>query len=288
MEVIRGIQEIQKKIKEWKDAGESIGFVPTMGYLHRGHGSLIERAASENDRVVVSVFVNPMQFDNCNDLDSYPSDLSGDMDLVTRSGGDLIFSPTVQEIYPRGFSSLVEVENLDNELCGATRPGHFRGVCTVLTKFFLILAPQRVYFGKKDYQQLMVVKRMVADLHIPLEIIGCTTVREKGGLAMSSRNARLSEDEKRKALIINQTLKAVKDRVIQGEIEVEKIRRWAVERIEGVGGAVVDYFEIVHADTLQKIIKIEGEAVAATAVFIGKSRLIDNIILGGKDETTDA
>lgn len=288
MEVIRGIGEVQKKIKEWKDAGESIGFVPTMGYLHRGHGSLIERAASENDRVVVSVFVNPMQFDNCNDLDSYPSDLSGDMDLVTRSGGDLIFSPTVQEIYPRGFNSLVEVENLDNELCGATRPGHFRGVCTVLTKFFLILAPERVYFGEKDYQQLMVVKRMVADLNIPLEIIGCTTVREKGGLAMSSRNARLSEDEKRKALIINQTLKAVKDRVIQGEVEVEKIRRWAIERIEGVGGAVVDYFEIVHADTLQKITKIEDKAVAATAVFIGQSRLIDNIILGGKDETTDA
>ncbi len=288
MEVIRGIGEIQKKIKEWKDAGESIGFVPTMGYLHRGHGSLIERAASENDRVVVSVFVNPMQFDNCNDLDSYPSDLSGDMDLVTRSGGDLIFSPKVQEIYPRGFSSLVEVENLDNELCGATRPGHFRGVCTVLTKFFLILAPQRVYFGEKDYQQLMVVKRMVADLNIPLEIIGCTTVREKSGLAMSSRNARLSEDEKRKALIINQTLKAVKDRVIQGEVEVEKIRKWAVEKIEGIEGAVVDYFEIVHADSLQKIIKIEGEAVAATAVFIGKARLIDNIILGGKDETTDA
>lgn len=288
MEVIKGIQEIQKKIKKWKDAGESVGFVPTMGYLHRGHGSLIERAASENDRVVVSVFLNPMQFDNCNDLDSYPSDLSGDMDLVTRSGGDLIFNPTVQEIYPRGFNSLVEVENLDNELCGATKPGHFRGVCTVLTKFFLILAPQRVYFGKKDYQQLMVVKRMVADLNIPLEIVGCTTVREEGGLAMSSRNARLSEDEKRKALIINQTLKTVKGRVIQGETEVEKIRRWAVEKIEGVGGAVVDYLEIVHADTLQKITKIEDKAVAATAVFIGKSRLIDNIILGGKDETTDA
>lgn len=288
MEVIREIQKIQKKIKEWKDAGESIGFVPTMGYLHRGHGTLIERAVRENDRVVVSIFVNPMQFDNCSDLDSYPSDLSRDMELVTRSGGDLIFNPTLQEIYPRGFSSLIEVENLDNELCGATRPGHFRGVCTVLTKFFLILAPQRVYFGEKDYQQLMIVKRMVADLNIPLEIIGCTTLREKGGLAMSSRNARLSEDEKRKALIINQTLKAVKGRVIHGEAEVENIRRWAVERIEGVQGAVVDYFEIVHPDTLQKITKIEDRAVAATAVFIGKSRLIDNIILGGKDETTDA
>ena len=288
MEVIRGIGEIQKKIKEWKDAGESIGFVPTMGYLHRGHGTLIERAASQNDRVVVSVFVNPMQFDNCNDLDSYPSDLSGDMDLVTRSGGDLIFNPKVQEIYPQGFTSLVEVENLDNELCGATRPGHFRGVCTILTKFFLILAPERVYFGEKDYQQLMVIKRMVADLNIPLEIIGCTTVREKGGLAMSSRNARLSEYEKRKALIINQTLKAVKDRVVQGKVEVEELQKWAIEKIEGIEGAVVDYFEIVHTDTLQKIIRIEGEAVAATAVFIGKARLIDNIILGGTDETTDA
>ena len=288
MEVIRKIQDIKTKIKEWKDEGKSIGFVPTMGFLHRGHASLIEKAASENDKVIVSIFVNPMQFDNCNDLDSYPSDLLSDIELATISGGDLIFNPIAQEIYPKGFISHVEVANLDNELCGATRPGHFRGVCTILTKFFLILAPHKAYFGEKDYQQLMIVKRMVTDLNIPIEIIGCEIVREKDGLAMSSRNAKLSKEEKAKALIINQTLNTIKNKVIQGEREVTDLKKWAIEKIQDIDGAVVDYFEIVHTDTLQKIEKIENKAVVATAVFIGKTRLIDNMTLGGKDETTNA
>jgi len=258
LEVIRKIQDIKTKIKEWKDEGKSIGFVPTMGFLHRGHASLIEKAASENDKVIVSIFVNPMQFDNCNDLDSYPSDLLSDIELATISGGDLIFNPIAQEIYPKGFISHVEVANLDNELCGATRPGHFRGVCTILTKFFLILAPHKAYFGEKD------------------------------GLAMSSRNAKLSKEEKAKALIINQTLNTIKNKVIQGEREVTDLKKWAIEKIQDIDGAVVDYFEIVHTDTLQKIEKIENKAVVATAVFIGKTRLIDNMTLGGKDETTNA
>ena len=280
MEVLRSISEIREKVQQWKNNGLSVGFVPTMGYLHAGHKSLIEKAASENDRVVVSVFVNPKQFDNANDLETYPSNLQGDKKLAEEAGGNIIFAPTAAEMYPDGFATLVDTEGLDKELCGATRPGHFRGVCTVVTKLFLIVAPDRAYFGEKDFQQLAIIKRFTKDLNIPVEIIGCPIVREEDGLAMSSRNAKLSEDERRKALIIIEALNIIKEMVYQGTTDVEKLKKEAVRKISTMDIAKVDYFEIVDPDTLEKIDVVKEKALAATAVFIGKTRLIDNMIIG--------
>ncbi|WP_319202417.1 pantoate--beta-alanine ligase [uncultured Ilyobacter sp.] len=280
MEVLRSISEIKEKVNEWKSNGLSVGFVPTMGYLHAGHKSLIEKASSENDRVVVSVFVNPKQFDNENDLETYPSNLQGDKALVADAGGDIIFAPTAAEMYPDGFATLVDIEGLDKELCGATRPGHFRGVCTVVTKLFLIVTPDRAYFGEKDFQQLAIIKRFTKDLNIPVEIIGCSIVREEDGLAMSSRNAKLSEEERRKALIIIEALNIIKEMVYQGTSDVEELKKEAARKISTMDIAKIDYFEIVDPDTLEKIDVVKERALAATAVFIGKTRLIDNMIIG--------
>jgi pantoate--beta-alanine ligase len=280
MEVLRSISEIKEKVNEWKSNGLSVGFVPTMGYLHAGHKSLIEKASSENDRVVVSVFVNPKQFDNENDLETYPSNLQGDKALVADAGGDIIFAPTAAEMYPDGFATLVDIEGLDKELCGATRPGHFRGVCTVVTKLFLIVTPDRAYFGEKDFQQLAIIKRFTKDLNIPVEIIGCSIIREEDGLAMSSRNAKLSEEERRKALIIIEALNIIKEMVYQGTSDVEELKKEAARKISTMDIAKIDYFEIVDPDTLEKIDVVKERALAATAVFIGKTRLIDNMIIG--------
>ncbi|ADO82923.1 pantoate--beta-alanine ligase [Ilyobacter polytropus] len=280
MEVLRSISEIKEKVNEWKSNGLSVGFVPTMGYLHAGHKSLIEKASSENDRVVVSVFVNPKQFDNENDLETYPSNLQGDKALIAGAGGDIIFAPTAAEMYPDGFATLVDIEGLDKELCGATRPGHFRGVCTVVTKLFLIVTPDRAYFGEKDFQQLAIIKRFTKDLNIPVEIIGCPIVREEDGLAMSSRNAKLSEEERRKALIIIEALNIIKEMVYQGTSDVEELKKEASRKISTMDIAKIDYFEIVDPDTLEKIDVVKEKALAATAVFIGKTRLIDNMIIG--------
>jgi len=280
MEVLRSISEIKEKVNEWKSNGLSVGFVPTMGYLHAGHKSLIEKASSENDRVVVSVFVNPKQFDNENDLETYPSNLQGDKALIAGAGGDIIFAPTAAEMYPDGFATLVDIEGLDKELCGATRPGHFRGVCTVVTKLFLIVTPDRAYFGEKDFQQLAIIKRFTKDLNIPVEIIGCPIVREEDGLAMSSRNAKLSEEERRKALIIIEALNIIKEMVYQGTSDVEELKKEASRKISTMDIAKIDYFEIVDPDTLEKIDVVKEKALAATAVFIGETRLIDNMIIG--------
>lgn len=280
MEVLRSIREIRKRVQEWKKEGFSVGFVPTMGYLHEGHKSLIERAASENDKVVVSVFVNPKQFDNKFDLETYPSNIQGDKELVSSAGGDIIFAPTAVEMYPDGFSTLVDIEGLDKELCGATRPGHFRGVCTVVTKLLLIVAPDRSYFGEKDFQQLAIIRRFAMDLNIPVEILGCPIVREEDGLAMSSRNSKLSPDERKKSLIIIETLNVIKEMVYQGTTNVEELKKEALRKISTMDIAKVDYFEIVDPDTLGKIDVVKEKALAATAVFIGQTRLIDNMIIG--------
>ncbi|WP_320046652.1 pantoate--beta-alanine ligase [uncultured Ilyobacter sp.] len=280
MEVLRSISEIKEKVQQWKNSGFSVGFVPTMGYLHAGHKSLIEKAASENDKVVVSVFVNPKQFDNENDLETYPSNLQRDKRLVADAGGDIIFAPTAAEMYPAGFATLVDIEGLDQELCGATRPGHFRGVCTVVTKLFLIVSPDRAYFGEKDFQQLAIIKRFTKDLNIPVEVIGCPIVREEDGLAMSSRNAKLSEEERRKALIIIEALNIIKEMVYQGTSDVEELKKEAARKISTMDIAKIDYFEIVDPNTLEKIDVVKEKALAATAVFIGKTRLIDNMIIG--------
>ncbi len=280
MDVLRSVSDIRQKVQEWKKDGYSVGFVPTMGYLHNGHKSLIEKAASENDKVVVSVFVNPKQFDNAADLETYPSNIQGDKDLVTVAGGDIIFAPTAAEMYPGGFATMVDIEGLDKELCGATRPGHFRGVCTVVTKLFMIVAPDRAYFGEKDFQQLAIIKRFTKDMNIPVEVIGCPIVREEDGLAMSSRNSKLSDEERRKALIIIEALNVIKEMVYQGTTDVEELKKEAFRKISTMDIAKIDYFEIVDPDTLEKIDVVKEKALAATAVFIGKTRLIDNMIIG--------
>ncbi|WP_319370490.1 pantoate--beta-alanine ligase [uncultured Ilyobacter sp.] len=280
MDVLRSVDEIRRKVQIWKNEGYSVGFVPTMGYLHEGHKSLIEKAASENDKVIVSVFVNPKQFDNKTDLETYPSNIQGDKELVENAGGDVIFAPTTAEMYPNGFATLVDIEGLDKELCGATRTGHFRGVCTVVTKLFLIVAPDRAYFGEKDFQQLAIIKRFTKDLNIPVEIVGCPIVREENGLAMSSRNSKLSLEEKRKALIIIEALNVIKEMVYQGTVDAEELKKEAVRKISTIDIAKIDYFEIVDPDTLEKIDEVREKALAATAVFIGKTRLIDNMIIG--------
>ena len=274
------IKDTRLMISEWKSEGLSIGFVPTMGYLHEGHCSLIKRAVSENNRVVVSIFVNPAQFDRKEDLNRYPVSLEEDREKIAMHGGDLVFIPKAEEIYPQGFNTLVEVENLDRELCGATRPGHFRGVCTIVNKLFNIIQPDKAYFGEKDYQQLKIIKTMTEDLNMPVKVVGCPIVREEGGLALSSRNARLSAEERKAALVINETLREVEKRVEEGERSVGTLRGKAVEKINLVPGVRVDYLEIVDEKLLQKVEEIEGRALAAAGVFVGKVRLIDNIKLG--------
>jgi len=275
------IREVREVVNQWRHQGFTVGLVPTMGYLHEGHASLIKKAVEENDRVVVTIFINPAQFDKEEDLESYPVKIEEDLQIIEETGGDMTFLPGVSEIYPEGFNTTVEVEKLDRELCGATRQGHFRGVCTVVNKLFNIVTPTRAYFGEKDYQQLAIIRRMVADLNIPVEIRGCPIVRDDKGLALSSRNARLSEDEREKALIISRTLKKLRDSVASGEKETSKLIRTAVKSIETVPQARIDYFEVVDRGTLQKLEVVDSSgALAAAAVFIGRVRLIDNILVG--------
>lgn len=280
MKVAERIKEVREIVEFWRKQGLSVGLVPTMGYLHEGHESLIKKAVEENDRVVATIFVNPTQFDRAEDLENYPVKTQEDLKIVEGIGGDLVFLPDASEIYPEGFNTVLEVEELDRELCGATRPGHFRGVCTIVNKLFNIVGPTRAYFGEKDYQQLAIIRRMVADLNIPVEVIGCPIVRDEEGLALSSRNARLSADERQKAIVLSRTLKDLRERVKAGERETDELIRWAVEKIEKVPQARVDYFEVVDRETLQKLDRVDSEAVAAAAVFIGKVRLIDNISVG--------
>lgn len=280
MKVAKSIREVREVVSRWRSRGLSVGLVPTMGYLHQGHASLIQKAVEKNDRVVVTIFVNPAQFDRAEDLDNYPVKTEEDLRIVEEIGGDMAFLPTASEIYPEGFNTVVEVEELDGELCGATRPGHFRGVCTVVNKLFNIVNPTRAYFGEKDYQQLAIIRRMVTDLNIPVEIKGCPIVRDERGLALSSRNARLSEDERKRALILSRTLRELRDNVAAGERDTSKLVRWAVESIEKVPGTRIDYFEVVDRDTLQRLESVGSGAVAAAAVFVGKVRLIDNILVG--------
>ena len=253
MKLVKTIEEVKSIIREWKKNGESIGFVPTMGYLHEGHGSLITKAREHNDKVVVSIFVNPMQFGENEDLDSYPRDIEKDSAYVESLGGDLIFNPEPSEMYNDGFCSYVDMSVLTEELCGLSRPVHFRGVCTVVNKLFNIVQPDRAYFGQKDAQQLAIIKRMVKDLNMNLEIIGCPIVREGDGLAKSSRNTYLNPEERKAALVLNQSLKKGKELLESGCRDAKEIRKVITEIIE-------------------------KEELVAIAVYIGKTRLIDNVI----------
>lgn len=278
MNIVETIQEVREQVKEWRKQGLSVGLVPTMGYLHEGHKSLIDRAVAENDRVVVSVFVNPMQFGPKEDLASYPRDLDRDAALCENAGAALIFHPEASEMYHDDFSSFVDMNTLTGGLCGKTRPIHFRGVCTVVSKLFHIVMPDKAYFGQKDAQQLAVIRHMVSDLNFGIEIVGCPIIREEDGLAKSSRNTYLNEEERKAALILSKSLREGKALVEAGEKDVEKIRRVITDTLNSEPMAKIDYVEIVDWNTLESVETIEGPILAAIAVYIGKTRLIDNFI----------
>ena len=277
MKIVSTIEEVRAQVKEWKKEGQSIGFVPTMGYLHEGHMSLID-AAGENDKVVVSIFVNPMQFGPTEDLASYPRDLEHDAKLCEEHGVDLIFHPTPEEMYGDQFYSYVDMDVLTKELCGLSRPVHFRGVCTVVIKLFNIVTPDRAYFGQKDAQQLAVIKRMVKDLNMPLTITGCPIIREADGLAKSSRNTYLSIEEREAALVLSRSIFLGKEMVEKGERDCKKILAAMTAEIEKEPLAKIDYVKIVDLDTMQQVEKIDRGILAAIAVYIGKTRLIDNFM----------
>ncbi len=270
------IADVKKLVREWKSAGLSIGLVPTMGYLHEGHASLIKKAREENDRVIVSDFVNPIQFGVGEDLESYPRDFEADCNLCESLGVDLIFHPSPEEMYLPGFHSHVGVDTLSTNLCGKSRPIHFNGVCTVVTKLFNISEADRAYFGQKDAQQLCIVKRMVRDLNMNISIIGCPIIREDDGLAKSSRNTYLNTEERQAALILHKALTQGEELVKSGETDASKVKQAITDIINTEPLAKIDYVEIVDASELQAVETINGEILCAIAVYIGKTRLIDN------------
>ena len=276
MKIVKTIEEVRSQVKEWRAQGLSVGLVPTMGYLHEGHASLIDASHRDNDRTVVSDFVNPMQFGPTEDLETYPRDLDRDAALAEEHGCDLIFNPEPDEMYRDGFSSFVDMNVLTEELCGLSRPVHFRGVCTVVTKLFNIVKPDRAYFGKKDAQQLAVIKHMVEDLNMDLEIIGCPIVREADGLAKSSRNTYLSAEERQQALVLSKAIKLGAELVRDGERDCGRIIKSMTEKINSCSAAKIDYVKIVDEKTMQQISTIDRPALCAIAVYIGKTRLIDN------------
>lgn len=278
MKIVATIEEVRAQVDVWKKEGKTVGFVPTMGYLHEGHMSLID-AAGENDKVVVSIFVNPMQFGPNEDLASYPRDLEHDAALCEEHGVDLIFHPTPEEMYGDSFYSYVDMDVLTKELCGLSRPVHFRGVCTVVTKLFNIVRPDRAYFGQKDAQQLAIIKRMVKDLNMPLTVIGCPIIREEDGLAKSSRNTYLSAEERKAALVLSRSIFLGKELVEKGEQSAEKVIKVMTEKIEKEPLAKIDYVKVVDLDTMQQVKTISGGILTAIAVYIGKTRLIDNFII---------
>ena len=269
------IEQVREAVKAWKKEGKSVGFVPTMGYLHEGHKSLIDAARRENDKVVVSIFVNPMQFGPAEDLDSYPRDLNRDAKLCEDAGVDIIFHPEPEEMYADGFCSYVDMNGLTTELCGKTRPIHFRGVQTVVLKLFHIVTPDRAYFGQKDAQQLAVIKRMVKDLNVDTEIIGCPIIREEDGLAKSSRNTYLSAEERKAALCLSRAVKTGQEAICKG-IKAEEVLSKMRAVIEAEPLAKIDYVSMVDALDMQPVESVEKDVLVAMAVYIGKTRLIDN------------
>lgn len=278
MKIVGTVKEVREQVKEWKKQGLSVGFVPTMGYLHEGHKSLMDAARKGNDKVVVSIFVNPMQFGPTEDLATYPRDLDNDAALCESAGVDLIFHPEAEEMYEKDFCSFVDMTGLTEGLCGKTRPIHFRGVCTVVNKLFNIVTPDHAYFGQKDGQQLAVIKRMVRDLNMDIEIVGCPIVREEDGLAKSSRNTYLSPEERKAALILSKTVALGKE-LAKTEKDANKVVEAMKKNIETEPLAKIDYVEAVDALSMAPVEKLEGTCMLAMAVYIGKTRLIDNTLI---------
>jgi len=279
IEVVHTIADTRPAVAAARAAGQTIGLVPTMGALHEGHASLIRVAKHRCPFVVVSIFVNPAQFGPQEDLSRYPRTLSEDLALCEREGATLIFAPEPSEIYPEGFRTYVEVHELQDVLEGASRPGHFRGVATVVLKLFNILQPDRAYFGQKDAQQARIIRQMVRDLDVPVRVIVAPTVREPDGLALSSRNRYLEPVQRQEAVALSQALAAVQRRVAAGERDAVALRRVLADRIAAAPGAVLDYAEIVDADNLRPIERLERPALAVLAVRFGATRLIDNLPL---------
>jgi len=280
MEVIKSTAEMQEISLRLKREGRIIGLVPTMGYLHDGHLSLIKKARRENDIVIMSNFVNPLQFGPKEDFATYPRDLDRDNKLAESAGVDYVFAPTTEEMYPQGYDTYVEVKGpITEKMCGKSRPGHFKGVTTVVLKLFLITQPDRAYFGQKDAQQAIVIRKMVTDLNVPVKIITCPIVREEDGLALSSRNTYLSSEERLQALALPRALSAGRDMIMKGETDPQKVRLHIKQILESSPGIRVDYVEVVDGDDLSDLSVIKGKVLLAAAVYVGKTRLIDNIDL---------
>lgn len=280
MKVIRSISEVIELARNIRKDGNSLGLVPTMGCLHEGHKSLIKKAVENNDKVIVSIFVNPIQFGPDEDYETYPRTLEADTKLCEEIGADYIFHPDPDQMYPEGFNTfVVPSDKMTNILCGVSRPGHFRGVCTVLTKLFTLIKPDRAYFGEKDIQQLAIVKRMVKDLNFDIEIIGCPIIREDDGLAKSSRNTYLNDEERAAATVLRRSILEGKKAIDSGNLSKEEVLKIIKNVIEKERLAKIDYVEIIDFDTFDQVETINNNTLIAMAVYIGKTRLIDNMVI---------
>lgn len=277
MIIAETINEVRAQVREWKRQGLKVGLVPTMGYLHEGHASLVRESVRRCDKTVASVFVNPTQFAPNEDLATYPRDFARDCEILEREGCDMVFHPSVEEMYPEGFATYVEIQSeMPKQLCGKTRPIHFRGVCTVVCKLFNIATPDMAFFGEKDAQQLAIVRRMVRDLSIGVEIVGCPIVREADGLAKSSRNAYLSEKERSAALVLSKAVSLGKKMTEEGERDASKVVAAMRALVEAEPLARIDYVSAVDGETMAPVKEISDRTLVALAVYIGKTRLIDN------------
>jgi pantoate--beta-alanine ligase len=283
MKIIIGVDQMKKTAKRLKSKGKTIGFVPTMGFLHQGHLSLVRESLRRADATVVSIFVNPAQFGPGEDFKDYPRDLKKDSELLKKEGVDYLFVPEAADMYPEGYKTYVEVHDLQNKLCGRSRPTHFRGVCTVVLKLFNIVNPDISFFGQKDAQQAIIIKRMVHDFNSDVKVEVLSTVREKDGLALSSRNIYLNEEQRKAALVLSKTLREAEALVKKGERDVAVILSRMREIIGKEPLARIDYTEIVDMEELNPITRVEKQALAAVAIFVGKARLIDNTILRVKE-----
>ncbi|GBF32051.1 pantoate--beta-alanine ligase [Desulfocucumis palustris] len=279
MLVCRKIREIREFVRAERKNGKTIGFVPTMGYLHHGHQMLMREAKKECDVVVISIFVNPMQFGPNEDLDRYPRDFEKDHALAEEVGVDAVFYPPVEEMYPSGYTTYVDLNSLTDCLCGKSRPGHFRGVATVVTKLFNIVLPDKAFFGQKDAQQVLIIRRMAEDLNMPLEVVTVPIVREADGLAMSSRNVYLTPEQRSKAVILHKSLEAAAKAVEEGERDAQKIVCLVREMISSIPGALIDYVELRKYSDLSPADSMDGPSLLALAVRFGQTRLIDNTVL---------
>ncbi len=279
MDILTTVNAVRERLQPHKKQGLSIGIVPTMGYLHEGHLSLMRKGRSENDVLVATIFVNPTQFGPKEDLDKYPRDPEGDAEKCRTAGVDVLFIPDASEVYGAGFQTYVTVEKVSVPLCGASRPGHFRGVATVVLKLFNMVQPSSAYFGRKDYQQVQVIKTMVRDLNLDVRIVDCDTIREVDGLAMSSRNAYLSPEQRKQAVCLYQALTEAKNLFKKGEKRVEQYLATMRNRVNAESATEVDYISVVHPETLEDLDNVVDNALGILAVRIGSTRLIDNMLL---------